>query len=128
MPVVREEVKISKRQVETGRVRITKHVQERQQPVEAELLRQEVEVQRIPVNRVLDAPAKVREEGDVLVIPILEEVVEKRWLLKEEVRVRRRSVQTTHRDRVVLRTEMVSVEREPRPSGPRTKSNHRKGE
>jgi uncharacterized protein (TIGR02271 family) len=127
MPVVREEVKISKRQVETGRVRITKHVQERQQPVQAELLRQEVEVQRIPVNRVLDAPPKVREEGDVLVIPILEEVVEKRWLLKEEVRVRRRSVQTTHRDSVVLRTEMVSVEREP-PSGPRTKSNHRKGE
>jgi stress response protein YsnF len=79
------------------------------------------------VNRVLDAPPKVREEGDVLVIPILEEVVEKRWLLKEEVRVRRRSVQTTHRDSVVLRTEMVSVEREPRPSGPRTKSN-RKGE
>lgn len=128
MPVVREEVKISKRQVETGRVRITKHVQERQQPVRAELLRQEVEVQRIPVNRVLDAPPKVREEGDVLVIPILEEVVEKRWLLKEEVRVRRRSVQTTHRDSVVLRTEMVSVEREPRTSGPRTKSNHRKGE
>jgi uncharacterized protein (TIGR02271 family) len=127
MPVVREEVKISKRPVETGRVRITKHVQERQQPVEAELLRQEVEVQRIPVNRVLDAPPKVREEGDVLVIPILEEVVEKRWLLKEEVRVRRRSVQTSHRDSVVLRTEMVSVEREPRPSGPRTKSN-RKGE
>ena len=128
MPVVREEVKISKRQVETGRVRITKHVRERQQPVRAELLRQEVEVQRVPLNRVLDAPPKVREEGDVLVIPILEEVVEKRWLLKEEVRVRRRSVQTSHRDSVVLRTEMVSVEREPRTGVPRTKSNHRKGE
>jgi uncharacterized protein (TIGR02271 family) len=126
MPVVREEVKISKRQAETGRVRITKQVREREEPVQADLIRQEVEVERIPLNRVLDAPPKVREEGDVLVIPILEEIIEKRWLLKEEVRVRRRSIRATHRDRVVLRTEMVSVDREP--IGPRAKSNQRKGE
>jgi uncharacterized protein (TIGR02271 family) len=124
IPLVHEEVSVSKRQVETGRVRITKHVQERQEPVHTELLHHEVEVERVPVNRVLDAPPEVREEGDVLVIPVLEEIVEKRWLLKEEVRVRRRSTQTTHRQNVALRTEKVSVERQKgRSNGSRTKSN-----
>jgi stress response protein YsnF len=61
---------------------------------------------------VTQAP-EIREEGDVLIVPILEEimVVEKRLVLKEELRIRRtrstRPERQTHR----LRRETVAVER-----------------
>ena len=46
-------------------------------------------------------------------IPVLEEVVvvKKQWVLKEELRLRKRSVQTTQEETVALRTEHVEVGR-----------------
>jgi stress response protein YsnF len=46
-------------------------------------------------------------------IPVYEEVVtvQRQWILKEEVRLRRREVQTRHREQVVLRGEEAVVER-----------------
>jgi hypothetical protein len=37
--------------------------------------------------------------------------VQRQWVLKEEVRLRWREVQTRHRERVVLREEQAIVER-----------------
>ena len=58
-----------------------------------------------------------REEGDVLIIPVLEEVVvvEKRLMLKEELRIRRSRGERPVRETVTLRTEEVSIEQTPRP-------------
>jgi uncharacterized protein (TIGR02271 family) len=112
IPVVREEVEVEKRRVETGRVRVRKVVREREEFVDEDLLREEVEIERIPLNRVVDAPEQIRSEGDVLIIPVLEEVlvVQKQLVLKEELRVRRRAVSTPHRQRAVLRSEEAIVE------------------
>ena len=51
----------------------------------------------------------------MLIVPVFEEVVtvQRRWMLKEEIRLRRRTVKTRHRERVVLRDERAHVEREP---------------
>ena len=113
VPLAREELEITRREVETGRVRIKKTVTEHEQLVEEPLLYDEVEVQRVPVNRVLDAPAEVRYEGEVLVIPILEEILVKQLVLKEELRVSRRSRQWVNPQRVALRSEEAVVERTP---------------
>jgi stress response protein YsnF len=55
----------------------------------------------------------VREEGEVTIIPIVEEVlvIEKRLILKEEVHIRRVRVPDVHREVVTLRTQDVVVER-----------------
>lgn len=89
IPVVQEELDVSKRQKVTGRVRLTKTVNTRQETVDEVGFQEEVQVERLPVGKVLEAPAQVRQEGDTTVIPIMEEVlvVEKRLLLKEEIRV-----------------------------------------
>jgi uncharacterized protein (TIGR02271 family) len=110
--VAHEELQVDKREVETGRVRVRKIVREREEFLDEELLRDEVDIERVPVNRIVDQPAQVRREGDVLVIPVLEEVlvVHKQLVLKEELRVRRRAGSTPHRQRVVLRSEEVIVE------------------
>jgi uncharacterized protein (TIGR02271 family) len=109
-----ESLEIGKRELETGRVRVKKIVHEEEKHVEELLRRTDVEVERVPVNRVVTEPLEARYEGDTLVIPVLEEVlvVQKQWLLKEEVRIRRTSVEAPHTERVVLRSEEAIVERE----------------
>jgi len=113
VPVVQEVVDVQKRWVESGRVRVTKVVHRREEVVDEPLLREEVEVERVAVNRVVEGPVATRQEGDVLIVPVLEEVlvVEKRLMLKEELHIRRRRVEESRPQRVSLRAEEARVER-----------------
>jgi len=113
VPVMQEEAQVSKKEIETGVVRVRKLVREHFEQIDEPLLHDEVEIEHIPVNRVVDAPAPPREEGDVLIVPVYEEVVtvQRQWVLREEIRLRRRTVQTRHRERVALREEQVRIER-----------------
>jgi len=113
VPVIRETIDVQKRWVQSGRVRITKVVHENEEVVDEPLLREEVEVERVAVNRAVDGPVAIRHEGDVTIVPVLEEVlvVEKRLILKEELHIRRRQVEVSEPQRITLRTEEVTVER-----------------
>ena len=76
------------------------------------LLRESVQVERVPINRlVAEAPAS-RQEGDTLVVPILEEVlvVEKRLMLMEEVRITRTRTEVHEPQTVTLRSEEAVIE------------------
>ena len=114
IPVVEETLELAKERVETGKVRITKSVQTREVVVDDPLSRERVSVEHVPINQVVtgDVP-QVREEGDVTVIPILEErvVTHKELVLVEEVRIRRDRSQYHEPQSVTLRKEVVSVER-----------------
>jgi uncharacterized protein (TIGR02271 family) len=113
IPVIEEQVRIHKREVVSGKVRVRKVVQEREEIVDEPLLREEVEVRRVPLDRWVDGPVSVREEGDTLIIPLLEEVlvVEKRLRLKEEIHITRQRCESRHREQLVLRGEEATVER-----------------
>lgn len=116
LPVMREELHVGVRQVDTGSgVRIHKTVSEQPHHIDQALLRDAVEVKRVPIDRIValsEAPV-ARQEGDTLIVPVLEEilVVEKRLRIKEEVHITRTARQEQYADTVVLRTENVSVER-----------------
>ncbi len=113
VPLVEEQLRVGKRIRETGRVRLQKIVETRQETVDEPLLREEVEIERVPIGTYVDAPVAVRQEGDVTVIPVLEEVlvVEKRLRLREELRVTKRRTEVREPQEVTLRTERVEVER-----------------
>lgn len=113
IPVLREEAVIGTREVERGGVRVHKTVDEREEVVQQPTFHEDVDVERIPIGRVVDAAPEVREEGDTLIIPVMEEmlVVEKRLVLKEELRITRRRTTQTEEARVVLRQENVQIER-----------------
>ena len=116
VPVFREEVQVDKRSVDTGRgVRIHKTVAEHPCHIDERLLRDEVEVSHVPVDRIvpLDAAPATRYEGETLVVPILEEVlvVERRVRIKEELRITRTRREEHHAETVMLKSEQVSVER-----------------
>ena len=62
----------------------------------------------------------MRQEGDTLIVPVLEEVlvVEKRLLLKEEVRITRTRTEVHSPQAVTLRSEEAVIE-EIAPENPR---------
>ena len=114
IPLVEERLAVSKREVETGRLRVRISVDEREERVAADLIRDEVEIRRVPKNEALTQVPGVRTDGDTTIIPVVEEqlVVEKRLVLVEEIHVVRKS-ETERRDiPVTLRTEQADVERE----------------
>jgi uncharacterized protein (TIGR02271 family) len=118
IPVVEEQVDVE-RVTKTGRVQITKSVQEHVQVVDEPLVHEEVEIERVVINQPLAANARAaaqpRYEGNVLVIPLVEEVlvVEKRLIVKEEVRVRKVRREMHQPQEVTLRREEVTVTRTP---------------
>ncbi len=116
LPVIHEQVQVGVHQVDTGRgVRIHKTVSEQAHHIDETLLRDAVSVKRVPVDKIVslsEAPV-ARQDGDTLIVPILEEilVVEKRLRIKEEIHITRTAHAEPYADSVVLRSENVSIER-----------------
>jgi uncharacterized protein (TIGR02271 family) len=114
IPLAEERIEVAKREVERGRVVVRKHVDTREEIAEAVLHQDELSVERVPVWMPVDAPPPVREEGDVLIVPVLEEqlVIQTRLILKEELRITRRRREERFRQPVRLRAERAEVVRE----------------
>jgi uncharacterized protein (TIGR02271 family) len=113
IPVIEETLDVQKLQVETGGVRIIKVVHEREEVVNVPRVREEVTVERVTLNRLVDTPVSMRQEGDTLIIPLLEEVIvmEKRLMVKEELRITKHRIEEQASQQVTLRREEVVVER-----------------
>lgn len=121
IPVIEEQLNIDKEIVETGKVRISKTVREEQKTVDLHTVEDELDVERVAVNKQVDKAPAIRHEGDKMIIPVLREVevVEKKLLLVEELHVTRRQVKTTDQQEVTLRKEEVKVDRQKnRPQNP----------
>jgi len=116
IPVIEEQLAVGTRVVETGRgVRVHKTVSEQPVTIDERLMREEVDVRHVPVDRIVapeEAPAS-RYEGDTLVVPVLEEVlvVERRLRIKEELHITRVRHEEHYQETVPLKAEQVDVER-----------------
>jgi uncharacterized protein (TIGR02271 family) len=114
LPLIEETVRVEKRQVVTGRVRVQTATDTVNEFAHADLRQETVEVTRVPIDRVVEFAPDIRTEGDVTIVPVLEEVlvVEKRLVLKEELHIRRRITTETVEVPVTLRKQRAVVERE----------------
>ncbi|HEV7302181.1 MAG TPA: YsnF/AvaK domain-containing protein [Tepidisphaeraceae bacterium] len=113
IPLLREQLEVSKRSVERGRVRIIKSVREETETIDHPLMKERVNVDRVEVNKFVDGPVPVRYEGDVMIVPVLEEVlvIETRLMLKEELRITKTAQQVHEPRDVTVRIEEARVER-----------------
>ena len=113
VPLFEEEVNVAKRVVDTGRVQVSRVTHSYQHMVDELLRHEKVEVERVPMDRPVDAMPSVRQEGDVTIVPVVEEVlkVERRLVLREEVHIRR--IQQTERfqQEVTLRKQEALISR-----------------
>jgi len=122
VPIVEERVHVDKKLVESGIVKISTSVSEHTEIVSAALMHEEIEIERVPMDIELEQAPDIRYEGELLVIPIVEErpVVVKRLVLVEELRVRRKVVHEDAELPVELRRTQVQVRREAPPSDTET--------
>ena len=78
------------------------------------------------VDRVVETAPEIRQEGDVMIIPIVEEevVLVTRLVLREEIHVRKKTTQRTEQFTVKLRAERAEITDKNPPqlvrSGPRS--------
>ena len=113
VPIVHEELHADAIPVETGGVRVTKHIEGHDEILEQELRKGRVEVRRVKTDRVVDGPQPVQRSGNKLVIPIVSEVlhVEKRWVVTEEIHLTQIEERETVRQKVRVNHEEAEVER-----------------
>jgi uncharacterized protein (TIGR02271 family) len=115
LPLVEETAHIDRMQVDRGGYRISKRVRQHEQRVDAVLQEQRVDIERRAIGEWVSEMPPIREDGDTLIVPVVEEVLvtEKRLRLVEEVHIHRINETRSTSVPVTLRTETIEVERLP---------------
>ena len=108
-----EDVSVSRREVHGDTVQVRTVTRQREHLVDENLTHERVEIERVAIGRQVHAVPPVRQEGDTTIMSIVEEivVVERRLILKEEVRIRRHRVTEHHRESVMVREQDAVVTR-----------------
>jgi uncharacterized protein (TIGR02271 family) len=104
-----EELAAGSREREAGQLKVRKRVRTDREQIEVPTRHEEVSVERVPV----EGEASEAEIGDdEVVVPVTEEevVVEKRPMVKEEVRIRKDVVSDTETVEEDVRREEIEVE------------------
>ena len=110
IPIVEERVAIDKRERDGRTVALRSRTLEETLPIEEVLRDETIAVERVPVNRVVDTAPGIREEGDTIIVPVVEERIVKQLVLKEEIRLTKQANERTHRDTVTLRRNIVEID------------------
>lgn len=113
LPVMEEQVSVGREKRITGKVRVSTHTETVERSLPVDLTDVEVEVTRVPVDRKIDTAPEVVAEGNLTIIPVIEErlVVTRELYLVEEVHIRRVERRETAEVPVTTRHQTVSVQR-----------------
>jgi stress response protein YsnF len=127
IPLFEESLSVSRRVVPTSRVQVSRVTHSHEHLVDELLERERVEVERVAIDKPIDLMPSVREEGDYLIFPVVEEVlkIERVLVLKEEVRIRRVKGTERYQERVTLRKQEAVVNRLPIEETTTQQPNHR---
>jgi stress response protein YsnF len=119
LPLVEETLRVGKRRIETGRVRISVPAEAEERLVRETFRSERAEVERVNIDHELTegepAPIARREEDGTFILPVLEEVlvIERRLVLRKEIRLRLVAAEETIEETVTLRRQRAEVERLP---------------
>ncbi len=113
IPIVAEELHADAVPVETGGVRVTKHVEGHDEVLEQELRKGRVQIKRVKTHRIVDGPQAVQHAGNTLIVPIVSEVlrIEKQWVVTEEIHLTQIEERETVQQKVRVNQESAKVER-----------------
>jgi stress response protein YsnF len=75
IPVFDEELRVKKTIKETDRVFIRISALERTEVADLELRSGEAIIERVPVDRMLEAAPAIRHDGDTIIVPVVEEIM-----------------------------------------------------
>ena len=112
VPIHEERLRVDVQPVDLGEVRIHKTVERVPAITTRTVEHDEVEIERVRLDRLLDQPVEPYQDGEWTVVPVMEEVlvITKQLVLTEEVRIRTRRVSEEQEVYEELRRERVSVD------------------
>jgi uncharacterized protein (TIGR02271 family) len=109
-----EQLTVRKTSRKAGELVLRREVTEQVQTVPVDLNFEEVQVERVTVNRPLPRGRRPvpRQEGDTLIVPIVEEeiVVSKRLIVREEVRITKRRLERHEEISDTVRKQELHIE------------------
>jgi uncharacterized protein (TIGR02271 family) len=113
IPVIEENLHIDKKLVEKGKVKIRKTVIEEDVAESFPAYHENVTIDRVEINKYVDAVPEVRNEGLTTIIPVIKEVmvVEKKLMLVEEIRITRQRDEVSVEIKDKVRKERVEITR-----------------
>lgn len=113
LPLAEETFRVERRSVEAARLRIDTVVEERALLVEEMLASEDVVVERVPLGAIVKTAPPPRQEGDTLIVPLVEEeiFIQRRLVVREEVRVTKKKTEKPFTESVSLRREDAVVTR-----------------
>ena len=90
IPLVEEVLHLGKRTMETGRVRVSLTTETVEETLRETLRNRHAEVEHMPIGREVSQVPVTRQEGNTIIVPVVEEVlvVTKKLVLKEEIHLR----------------------------------------
>lgn len=107
-----ERLNVGKERVQTGEVNVGKHVVEENQSIEVPVEREEVYVERRPVNEEVTDANAFRNTNETINVPISEERVNvsKKDVVSEEIVVGKRKIQDTEQVNETVRREVADID------------------
>jgi stress response protein YsnF len=111
IPVIEEQVVVGTKRVEKASILIEKKIKTEEVSVDVPLTGQSYDIQRIPKNDYLESIPEIWHEGDTTVIPVVKEVMVKKILLTEEIRITKKIQVTEGTENVSLKKEEVTITR-----------------
>jgi stress response protein YsnF len=116
IPLAEEELLVAKKLITSGRVRVHTVTDSSEEVVREEVKGERLEVERVAIDILIERdaiPPQIRTEGNVTILPVLEEVlvVEKRLRLKEEIRITKHATVEQIETPITVRKQRAVIER-----------------
>jgi stress response protein YsnF len=112
IPIIEEQLNISTKEIETGTVTIRKEVATKEGFLKATLIEDDVEIQRVKIGRVVEAPPPaIRYEGNTMIVSVVREelIVHRQLVLDEELHITKHKVEKEVREPFEIKKEVVKV-------------------
>jgi uncharacterized protein (TIGR02271 family) len=120
IPVLEEHVKFGTRRIVKESIVVDKKVIEEEKQIDIPLKTEHYVIERKPMDQYLNSIPETRQEGDTIIIPVVKEVLVKRILLVEEIRLTKVVEEKQHLENITIKKEEVTIERK----GPEFNNNH----
>ncbi|HFZ8996743.1 TPA: DUF2382 domain-containing protein [Citrobacter freundii] len=116
LTLAEERVELDTQKIVDRRVRITRSTRTDEKSITTELTQQNALIQRIAKNEAVEEGniPQIRQEGDVTIIPVIEERVEiiKHYVLTEEIHVIKNHRTELHQENIILRSQEIIIKAE----------------
>ena len=112
IPVIEEDVRVEREVVQTGAVRVRIRTDRQTTVVDEPLRHHGVEIERVPVHRVVEERREPWQDGPVTVVPVYQEILVRQTVLVEELRLTPTVAVTHQAGTVELRSETAVIERQ----------------